>query len=211
MMNTPVADFIEKYNNDEFVRLHVPGHKGKGSLCEASDITEIDGADVLYHETGILGESQNNAAMLFGTKKTVYSAEGSSLCIRAMLALIKMQAAAAEKKPLVFAAGNAHKVFMTACALLDIDVKFLYPEEFGGVVSCEITVCATITTPPPAISCLIPWDFALALSLPYPSNKFIIPHTARPAPIAVIVVTSPETAVPKKAIIFFLFLSNNFS
>ncbi len=139
MMNTPVADFVEKYKNDGFVRLHVPGHKGKGSLCEACDLTEIDGADVLYHETGILGESQKNVTELFGTRTTVYSAEGSSLCIRAMLALIKMQAASEGKRPLVFAAGNAHKVFMTASAILDIDVKFLYPDVNSGLVSCVIT------------------------------------------------------------------------
>ncbi len=139
MMNTPVAYFIEKYKNDGFVRLHVPGHKGKGSLCEACDLTEIDGADVLYHETGILGESQENAAALFGTRATVYSAEGSSLCIRAMLSLIKMKAISDGNKPLIFAAGNAHKVFMTSSALLDIDVKFLFPEKSTGVVSCEIT------------------------------------------------------------------------
>lgn len=139
MMNTPVADFVEKYKNDGFVRLHVPGHKGKGSLCEACDLTEIDGADVLYHETGILGESQENATALFGTRATFYSAEGSSLCIRAMLSLIKMKAISDGKKPLIFAAGNAHKVFMTASALLDVDVKFLYPDVSAGVVSCEIT------------------------------------------------------------------------
>ena len=139
MMKTPVADFVEKYKNDGFVRLHVPGHKGKGSLCEACDLTEIEGADVLYHETGILGESQKNATALFGTRATFYSAEGSSLCIRAMLSLIKMQATSDGKKPLIFTAGNAHKVFMTASALLDIDVKFLFPDVSTGVVSCEIT------------------------------------------------------------------------
>ena len=139
MMNTPVSDFVEKYNNDGFVRLHVPGHKGVGGSCEKADITEIQGADVLYHETGILSESQKNAASLFGTAKTVYSAEGSSLCIRAMLTLVKMYAAASGKSPLIYAARNAHKVFMTASALLDIGVKWIYPDEFSSVVSCVIT------------------------------------------------------------------------
>ena len=93
MMNTPVYDFIKEYAEKNTVRLHVPGHKGKaGEFCEAFDITEIDGADVLYHETGILAESQKNASAIFGTAKTVYSTEGSSLCIRAMLTLIKMLA-----------------------------------------------------------------------------------------------------------------------
>lgn len=138
-MNTPVDDFVKKYAEGNSVRLHVPGHKGKGSVCEKYDLTEIDGADVLYHESGILKESQKNASELFGTAKTLYSAEGSSLCIRAMLSLIKMKAVADGKKPLIFAAANAHKVFMTCSAILDIGVRFLSCGNSNGVVSCLIS------------------------------------------------------------------------
>lgn len=138
-MNTPVSDFIEKYNTDSAVRLHVPGHKGKAmGLSEERDITEIEGADVLYHETGILGESQKNASQLFGAEKTLYSAEGSSLSIRAMTALIKMYAESRNRKCVILAARNAHKVFMTVTALLGIRVKWLYPEN-EAVISAGIT------------------------------------------------------------------------
>ncbi len=135
-MDTPVCSFIEKYKNEKFIRFHVPGHKGNENPC---DITEIKDADVLYHEDGILAESQRNASDIFGTEKTVYSAEGSSLCIRAMLTLIKMYAQMSGRKPLIAAGRNAHKVFMTASALLGIDVLWLYPEERESVVSAEIT------------------------------------------------------------------------
>ncbi len=139
-MNTPVSDFINTYKKNNFVRLHVPGHKGKDAgLRESFDITEIDGADVLYHETGILKESQLNASRLFGTKKTLYSTEGSSLSIRAMLALIKMYAESSGKKPSVAAGRNAHKVFMTASALLDIEVSWIFPEKTGSVISAEFS------------------------------------------------------------------------
>ncbi len=138
-MNTPVSDFIEKYNNGGTVRLHVPGHKGISSgLSEERDITEIDGADVLYHETGILKESQRNASVLFGTAKTLYSAEGSSLSIRAMTALTRLYAESKKQKCVILAARNAHKVFMTVTALLDIGVKWLYPEE-EAVISAGIS------------------------------------------------------------------------
>lgn len=53
------------------------------------------------------------------------------------------------------------------------------------VVSCGITVCATMMMPPPLISCLMPCDFAPGLSFPYPSRRLITPHTPTPAPIAV--------------------------
>ena len=51
--------------------MHMPGHKGMGLLgVEGLDITEIDGADVLYSANGIIEESQKNASVLFGTAKT---------------------------------------------------------------------------------------------------------------------------------------------
>ncbi|MBE6716813.1 MAG: amino acid decarboxylase [Ruminococcaceae bacterium] len=140
MMNTPVYDFIKEYAEKNTVRLHVPGHKGKaGEFCEAFDITEIDGADVLYHETGILAESQKNASAIFGTAKTVYSTEGSSLCIRAMLTLIKMLAVKNGRKPVIAAGRNAHKVFMIASALLDIEVQWIFPENKNSVISADIS------------------------------------------------------------------------
>ena len=48
-MNTPIVDFVKNYNSKKTLRLHMPGHKGESFLgCEPWDITEIDGADVLY-------------------------------------------------------------------------------------------------------------------------------------------------------------------
>ena len=64
----------------------MPGHKGRGALgVEKLDITEVSGADVLYSAEGIIRQSEENAAALFGSERTFYSAEGASLAIRAML------------------------------------------------------------------------------------------------------------------------------
>ena len=85
-MNTPIWDFVTRYCEGDPLRLHMPGHKGRGPLgAEARDITEVPGADVLYPAAGIIRESEENAAALFGTARTLYSAEGFSLCICAML------------------------------------------------------------------------------------------------------------------------------
>lgn len=139
-MNTPIVDFVKKYADSNSLRLHMPGHKGNAVLgCEKFDITEIDGADVLYSGEGIIAESQKNAAELFDSKTTIYSTEGSSLCIRAMLYLIKCYALQFGKKPLVAAGRNAHKTFLTAAALLDIDVDWLLPDNAQTVISCIIT------------------------------------------------------------------------
>ena len=85
-METPVYDFVTEYCKQEMSRLHMPGHKGQEFLgCEARDITEISGADVLHQAEGILKESQDNAAKLFHSGRTLYSTEGSSLCIFSFL------------------------------------------------------------------------------------------------------------------------------
>ncbi len=118
----------------------MPGHKGKGSLgCEAFDITEIKGADVLYSPKGIIEESENFASELFGTAHTFYSAEGSTLAIKAMLALVATRAAKGEHKPLVLAARNVHKAFVYAAGLLDLDVEFIYPKAGGHLCACNIS------------------------------------------------------------------------
>ncbi len=156
MMNTPICDFVEKYAEDNKLRLHMPGHKGKGFLgVEARDITEIGGADVLYGADGIIKQSEENAAKLFGTEKTVYSCEGSSLAIRAMLYLVLLHAKNCGKKPIVAAGRNAHKTFLSAAALLDVDIEWIYPEKSESAVSCRISAdylngCLQSFAEPPA-------------------------------------------------------------
>lgn len=139
-MNTPIADFVKTYANSNALRLHMPGHKGKSFLgFERFDITEINGADVLYGANGIIKQSEDNAARLFGSKMTLYSAEGSSLAIRAILYLIKLYAEAVGKSSVIAAGRNAHKTFVTACALQDIDVRWMLPNDTETVISCDIT------------------------------------------------------------------------
>ena len=140
MSKTPIHDFVKKYIQSGVTRLHMPGHKGSGFLgIEKYDITEIDGADVLYHSGGIIRESEDIASELFGSARTVYSCEGSSLSIRAMLYLALLYGRSIGRKPVILAARNAHKVFMTACALLDFETVWMLPESGSGVVSCVIT------------------------------------------------------------------------
>ncbi len=138
-MNAPICDFVSAYEQRRALRLHMPGHKGRGGMgVEKWDITEIDGADVLYQGRGVIRQSQENAARLFGTGRTLYSTEGSSLCIRAMLYLACLWAARKGQKPSVLAARNAHKVFIHTAALLDMEVDWLFPEE-SSLLACRVT------------------------------------------------------------------------
>lgn len=140
-MTTPIANFVRAYAESPTSRLHMPGHKGQSFLgCEAFDITEIHGADSLYEADGIIAESERNTAELFGSKCTVFSTEGSSQCIRAMLYLAMLQKKEG-KRPVVVAARNVHKTFIYAAAVLDFDVIWLWPEENAeSICSCPISV-----------------------------------------------------------------------
>lgn len=147
----------------------MPGHKGISLLgFEKYDITEITGADELYVADGIIGESEKNAADLFKSHMTLYSTEGSSQCIRAMLQLVMcgsdvkhtiyktkqsadnvtslhksagtMTAAAKPYSPYILAARNAHKAFIYGLALTGLEAEWLYPENASNsLCSCPIS------------------------------------------------------------------------
>ena len=133
-MNTPICSFLEKYAADGNVRLHMPGHKGKGDGCERFDLTEISGADSLYEANGIIRESEDHASALFGAH-TFYSTEGSSLSIRAMLYLATLTKKG--ERALILAGRNAHKVFVSAATLLDFDVEWMCGGE--SYLSCNLS------------------------------------------------------------------------
>lgn len=156
-MDTPIADFLRCYEAADMARLHMPGHKGKPFLgCEALDITEVHGADALYEAGGIIAESEKNAAALFGSRRTCYSTEGSSQCIRAMLYLA-LTCRLNGTAPVIVAARNVHKAFVYAAALLDVEVVWLWPEESRSLCGCPVTpegldrTLAAMPTPPAAV------------------------------------------------------------
>ena len=137
-MTTPIFDFVKAYSDRKSVRFHMPGHKGICQLgCEAFDITEISGADVLYSADGIIGESENNLSSLYGTSHSFYSTEGSTLAIKAMLALVSQRVG--EERPLILAARNVHAAYVRGAALLDLDVRFIYPEDGAHLCACLIS------------------------------------------------------------------------
>ncbi len=138
-MKTPIYDFVKNYEKENNVRLHMPGHKGHSLLgFEGIDITEFDGADSLYHASGIIKESEQNATKLFDSGATFYSCEGSSLSVRAMCYLA-MSYMGAKNSPYILATRNAHTSFISASILLDFDIKWLYSEKNDTYLSCKIS------------------------------------------------------------------------
>ncbi len=142
MMRTPINDFLEEYKIKNCVRFHMPGHKGRGTdkLCSVSpyDITEITGADFLFSESeyGIIYESEKNASELYNSALSLYSTEGSSLAVKAMLFI----AYKGNKNRKILAARNVHKSFINACALIDLDIDWIYPkEEISSICAMKLT------------------------------------------------------------------------
>lgn len=129
-MNTPICNFLEKYAGENRLRLHMPGHDGEFP----HDITEIYGADNLFSSDvsgGIIGTSEALAAGVFGAKKTCYSCAGSTLAIQTALAILKSQGC---KR--IAASRYSHRSLVSAAALLQLDVKWLYPSEY---MSADVT------------------------------------------------------------------------
>lgn len=123
-MNTPICSFLEKYTNENRLRLHMPGHNGE----IPHDITEINGADNLFTSDasgGIIGTSESIAAKLFGASKTCYSCGGSTLAIQTALALLKARGCRR-----IAASRYSHRALISAATLLRMDVKWLYPNEY---------------------------------------------------------------------------------
>jgi len=136
-MDTPIVDFVRQYADEKALRLHMPGHKGQVLLGpEPLDITEIDGADSLYEAEGIIARSEENASRLFGCA-TLYSTEGSSQCIRAMVHLALLHGRQQHRRPVIAAARNVHKTFLSAAALLDAEVIWLSSAAGGSYLSCK--------------------------------------------------------------------------
>ncbi len=138
-MDTPICDFVNRYAESHSLRLHMPGHKGIALTgMEKGDITEINGADDLFHASGIIAESEKNASALFGTAASFYSTEGSSLCIRAMLLMALQHAGKSGRNAKIIAGRNAHKAFITAAALLDFEYLWIESDSDASYLSCRI-------------------------------------------------------------------------
>lgn len=136
-MNTPIYDFIKKYDKNNILRCHMPGHKGRYNVRETEmlcrfDITEICGADSLFEAEGIILESEKNMAQLYDTAATLYSAGGSTLCIQGMLGAMR------DEGRRIIAVRNVHRAFLNAAALLGLEVEWVMPNYKNGILSGEI-------------------------------------------------------------------------
>lgn len=134
-MQTPFYDQIIKLAGRESARFHMPGHKGnveKENIFAdimKYDITEIEGADDLSCPQGPLLQSELNMSRAYGSGRTLYSAAGSTSCVKAM---ITMFVNPGEK--LVIQRG-CHASAVRAMALLGVEPEWMLPE--NGYISLQ--------------------------------------------------------------------------
>lgn len=135
-------DSLKNYANDNVYPYHMPGHKriscGYGDedvLNEIFkiDITEISGFDNLNAPSGIIKESEDFAAKLYGSEHTHFLVNGSTVGILSAISAL------AHRGDKLIVARNCHKSVYHAAYLNKLRLEYVYPSfdhEYGinGVV-----------------------------------------------------------------------------
>lgn len=126
-MKTPVFEALKNLMEENSVSFHMPGHKGRNALIDWSkyipqiDTTEVEGMDNLLEPRGIIQESQELAAKVFGAKATYYGVNGSTGSNYIALATIT--------KPgdKILIQRNCHKSIYNALILNRLNPVYMYP------------------------------------------------------------------------------------
>ncbi len=146
-METPTLEFLLAHMKKKEVSFHMPGHKGSAIYKRFGydeflnnfmdcDITEIQGADSLFQVEGILKETQERYAEIYGVKRSYLLVNGTSGGV-----IASILGSVPQGKKLIMAR-NCHKSVINALALGGIEPIYAYPdimESYGiaGPVSPE--------------------------------------------------------------------------
>lgn len=131
MKDREILNMLEVYGKTDFYPFHMPGHKRREIPDERAenfpdpysiDITEIDGFDNLHHPEGILKESMERAAEIYGADKTYYLVNGSTCGILSAIC------AATTTGGQILIARNCHKSAYHGIILNRLQPVYLYPK-----------------------------------------------------------------------------------
>ena len=122
-MNTPLFDALTAFADSDPLRLHMPGHKGKGlpgwERMAGIDFTELPPTGNLYESGGAIEEAERLWAAAFGMKSCLLLTCGSTQGIHAALTLACPVGSA------LLADRNCHRSVYHAMALLDLEPVYL--------------------------------------------------------------------------------------
>lgn len=137
---------LKRYGETDFYPYHMPGHKRQVTETFAKafpnpfliDITEIEGFDNLHHPEGILKESMEWAASLYGADKTYYLVNGSSAGILSAIC------GTTNNSDTILMSRNSHKSAYHGVFLNHLRANYIYPQTLdnfgvqGGLLPDEI-------------------------------------------------------------------------
>ncbi len=144
MIRRSLYDKLKEISHSDYYPFHMPGHKrmmGHPFLDDfpnpyTLDITEIDGFDNLHHPEGILKDSMERTAAIYGADKSYYLVNGSTCGILSAIC------GTTRYKDRIIMGRNCHKSAYHGAFLNHLEITYLYPqinEKFGiqGGITAE--------------------------------------------------------------------------
>lgn len=119
---------LRRYSASDFYPFHMPGHKRNPAIGSEYrnpfeiDITEIQGFDNLHHPEGILKDSMEWAASVYGADRTYYLVNGSSCGILAAIC------GTTGCGGTILMARNCHKAAYNGVFLNHLQARYVYPQ-----------------------------------------------------------------------------------
>lgn len=121
---------LMEYQDSDAVPFHMPGHKRRaehGMLRSfpnpySIDITEIEGFDNLHHPEGILKDSMEWAAKVYGADRTYYLVNGSSCGILSAVCAVTHPGGR------ILMSRNCHKAAYHGVILNGLEAEYVYPQ-----------------------------------------------------------------------------------
>lgn len=127
---TPLYSALTKRAASGTLRMHMPGHKGKGLIgfAEASsiDFTELEGTGNLYEGTPPISSAEELAARAAGVAECYFLTGGATQGIMAALSLT------CTPGDTILLDRNSHRSIYNAMALLDLRPVYILPELIEG-------------------------------------------------------------------------------
>ncbi len=120
-------DRLMRYAASDYYPFHMPGHKRQGSDMFSIDITEIDGFDDLHHAEGILKDSMEQAAGIYGSDESCYLINGSSGGI------LSAVSGCVTRNGKILIGRNCHRSVYNGIFLNGLETVYLYPQIMEGL------------------------------------------------------------------------------
>lgn len=119
-MHSHLFETLREYADRTKLRLHMPAH---GGVLDAMDVTELCCTDDLLDpkSEGAILADERDAAKLFGSRLTLFSAGGATLCLQTAIAFCVMRQ---PRDARTFCFRGVHRSVLYALALLDVQPVF---------------------------------------------------------------------------------------